>query len=45
MPVYLYILIGKVRTLMEWADVLLSKMLDWTGLGDIRAPAVLTMTV
>ena len=22
---------GKVRTLLEWADALLSKMLDWSG--------------
>ena len=40
-----YILLGKVRTLLEWADELLSKMLDW--MDDIpdmttRAPEVLT---
>ena len=29
MPIY--ILLGKVRTLFEWIDELLSKMLDWTG--------------
>ena len=46
MPNCPYILLGKVRTLMEWADELLSKMLDW--MDDIpvivtpRAPAVPT---
>ena len=29
MPIY--ILLGKVRTLLEWADALLSKMWEWTG--------------
>ena len=28
---YTYIVLGKVRTLLEWADQVLSKMLgDWT---------------
>ena len=27
MPIY--ILLGKVRTLLEWADTLLSKMWEW----------------
>ena len=27
MPIY-YILLGKIRMLMEWADTLLSKMLE-----------------
>ena len=29
MPIY--ILLGKVKTLLEWADGLLTKMLDWMG--------------
>ena len=29
---YVYIFLGKVRTLLEWADGLTSKMLDWTEL-------------
>ena len=34
---YAYILLGKVRTVLEWADGLLSKMfdgLDWVSGGD-----------
>ena len=27
----LYILLGKVRTLLEWADELLSKMWEWVS--------------
>ena len=48
--VWPYILLCEVRTpLQEWADGLLSKMLEWSGLGDTpqsvmntRAPVVLT---
>ena len=32
---YAYILLGKFRMLLEWADGLLSKMWEWvSGLGD-----------
>ena len=34
---YKYILLGKVRTLLEWDDELLSKMLDWVA-GDGLIP-------
>ena len=32
MPIYIDYIIGRVRTLLKWADGLLSKMLDgWSG--------------
>ena len=39
MPAYcLYILSDKVKTLLELADGLLSKMLDWTGWSGLETP-------
>ena len=29
----MYILYEKVKTLLEWADALLSKMFEWDGMG------------
>ena len=40
MPIaYIYVMLGKVRTLLEWADLLPSKMLEWVdGVDGVDTP-------